>query len=85
MKTQVVRTFSPFGPVLPGSPGGPYTIKIRSEESMHEPKAGRWEEAKAGRGSLGPSSSAASFSLQIQGSRHGRKDTPHSPAQDPPP
>ena len=40
VKTEVLHTFSPFGPVLPGSPGGPYTIKIRKEQSPHQPEAG---------------------------------------------
>lgn len=41
VKTEVLHTFSPFGPVLPGSPGGPYMIKIRKEQSLHQPEARR--------------------------------------------
>lgn len=32
LKKAVAHTFSPFGPILPGSPGGPYAIKIRNEK-----------------------------------------------------
>ena len=42
LETVVALTFSPFGPVLPGSPGGPYTMKIRWEQSVHQAKAGQW-------------------------------------------
>lgn len=41
METSVAHTFSPFGPVLPGSPGGPYTIKTRSEESTCQTGGGQ--------------------------------------------
>jgi hypothetical protein len=40
LKKVVAHTFSPFGPVLPGTPGGPYTIKIRSQKRMYQP---RWD------------------------------------------
>ena len=52
MKTEVLHTFSPFGPVLPGSPGGPYAIKIKREKSPHQPEAGR---VRGGPGCPGPS------------------------------
>lgn len=40
MKEGAAHTFSPFGPVLPGSPGGPCTIETRSEERTCLPEAG---------------------------------------------
>lgn len=59
MKEAGARTFSPFGPVFPGSPGGPYTIKTRITEGIYQTKGGLLLGRRRELGTLGPPRTSA--------------------------
>lgn len=80
LENVVAPTFAPFGPVLPGGPGGPYTVKIRSEESVYSPNAGRVVRGQDGKRLWG----RGLLALHVDSGSCNSGDPPVPPAQPPP-